>query len=243
MRSGRITGHGSTSHSTRRPFRCYSNAQCIPCWLNQVLSRYLTTALCREGPSLLASLDYLTFSLFRATLRLFCGTTIPHVPRPERDRCTWARRVSSVSRAPLSSSTQIRTFTASQQRYPTTSPSWVGRLKIFYFPQYYEVAVCTILFYDYLLTLADEVRRGFTLSVLRLRTNITIRRSNISGRERNRGVRIPQKNIGLAIYLFPAAFWLFIFVGLIDSAWIAPFLIEFQNRYFPMTIHFWQFFG
>ena len=33
--------------------------------------------------------------------------------------------------------------------------------------QYYAIAACTILFYDYLLTLADEARRVYSVSCAR----------------------------------------------------------------------------
>jgi len=33
--------------------------------------------------------------------------------------------------------------------------------------QYYAIAVCTILFYDYLLTLADEARQLYSARILR----------------------------------------------------------------------------
>ena len=54
-----------------------------------------------------------------------------------------------------------------------TSPFQAEETEDILFSQYYEVAVCTILFYDHLLTLADEVRQDFTSSVLRLHTEIT----------------------------------------------------------------------
>jgi len=36
-----------------------------------------------------------------------------------------------------------------------------------YIPQYYAIAACTILFYDYLLTLADEACRLHSARILR----------------------------------------------------------------------------
>lgn len=48
-----------------------------------------------------------------------------------------------------------------------------------------------ILFYDYLLTLGDEVRRDYLSSFLRFATDTTFRRSNIFGLGRGRGVRKP----------------------------------------------------
>ena len=53
---------------------------------------------------------------------------------------------------------KVKFVLACQSRYPTPSPRCIGQ------PddsrsQYYIIATGTILFYDYLLTLADEVRR------------------------------------------------------------------------------------
>lgn len=58
------------------------------------------------------------------------------------------------------------------------------------FSQYYALATGTILFYDYLLTLEDEVRRVSLQGVFRSLVHITPRRrSNTFGLERNHGVR------------------------------------------------------
>jgi hypothetical protein len=58
------------------------------------------------------------------------------------------------------------------------------------FPKYYAIATGTILFYDYLLTLADEVCKGCSSNSSRYPTEITFyRRSHMHGLERNRGVR------------------------------------------------------
>lgn len=58
--------------------------------------------------------------------------------------------------------------------------------------QYYVLATGTIFFYDYLLTLADEVCRYFSPDLLKSFAEITFYwRSNMSGVKGNRGVRPP----------------------------------------------------
>ena len=63
--------------------------------------------------------------------------------------------------------------------------------------QYYALATCTILFYDHLLTLADEAGSSLFCPRLTLAAKTAFcSRSNISGREGNRGVRSPVEWIG-----------------------------------------------
>ena len=57
--------------------------------------------------------------------------------------------------------------------------------------QYHAIAAATILFYDYLLTLADEVCWGSFLRILSFPTQMTFySRSNMLGLEINLGVSL-----------------------------------------------------
>ena len=61
---------------------------------------------------------------------------------------------------------QVGVFSVSRIRYPLLNRRRTGDVDDGPLPQYHALAVGTILFYDYLLTLGDEVRRDFALSAL-----------------------------------------------------------------------------
>ena len=107
--------------------------------------------------------------------------------------------------------------------------------------KYCALATCTVLFYDHLLTLADEVCPYSSCDCL------------LSSRFVEDQICLVWKEIvecanRLKRMISPAdvwaAFWLFIAVGLVFRFEVSFFSDQlFQNRYFPMAYQIWQLAG
>ena len=101
-------------------------------------------------------------------------------------------------------------------RYPAPNLHCVDQTDNGLFSQYYGLATGTVLFYDYFLTLEDEVRRDFSLGGVRIYLDTTFRRSNMPGLERSHGVRVSFGWIHPLLNIL-VAFWLFLVVSLARS--------------------------
>ena len=100
-------------------------------------------------------------------------------------------------------------------RYPALNLHFVDQTDNGLLSQYYGLATGTVLFYDYFLTLEDEVRRDFSLGGLWSHLDTT-RRSNMPGLERSHGVRVSFGWIHPLLNIL-VAFWLFLVVSLARS--------------------------
>ena len=100
-------------------------------------------------------------------------------------------------------------------RYPAPNLHCFDKADDVLLSQYYGLATGTILFYDYFLTLEDEVRRDFSLGGLWSHLDTT-RRSNMPGLERSHGVRVSFGWIHPLLNIW-VAFWLFLVVSLARS--------------------------
>ena len=106
-------------------------------------------------------------------------------------------------------------------RYPALEPCSTNKeLTSALLVQYYSLANCTILFYDYFLTLSDEVRRDHPPGTSWFPAETGSRqRSNMHGLERSRGVCAPLETSFLSADPLRTAFWIFLLVRIVSSLW------------------------
>ena len=97
----------------------------------------------------------------------------------------------------------LRRLLALRLRCPLPDPLRTSRTDDSLLAQYYMLATGTILFYDYLLTLADEVCRYFPSTISRFFAEATLHlRLNMSGLRRNLLVRPPPKAESRPLLIF-----------------------------------------